>query len=124
MDDQGLRSTAQRRFWVNTTIGFLRVDPARLVLRAKGGNAAIRWTQARAARVRVTVETPEGIVLRTVSAGRFEPGTPVATWNGRLANGKLASSGRYVVRVMATNDLGSVELDGGLVVRRIARPGR
>lgn len=122
-DDQGLPSATQRRFWVNSTLGFLRV-PERLVLRRKGGRATIQWTQARPARVRVTVETPEGILVRTVSAGRFEPGTPEATWNGRLANGKLAAGGRYVVRVAATNELGTVELNEALTVRRVARARR
>ena len=122
-DDQGLPSATQRRFWVNSTLGFLQV-PDRVLLRRKGGRATIQWTQARAARVRVTVETPEGILVRTVSAGRFEPGTPQATWNGRLANGKLAAGGRYVVRVAATNELGTVELDEALTVRRVARARR
>jgi hypothetical protein len=122
-DDQGLPSATQRRFWVNSTLGFLRV-PERLVLRRKGGRATIQWTQARPARVRVTVETPARILVRTVSAGRFEPGTSEATWNGRLANGKLAAGGRYVVRVAATNELGTVELNEALTVRRVARARR
>jgi hypothetical protein len=123
-DDQGLPSSATRRFWVNSTLGYLRVEPARLLLPPKGARAAIRWTQAQAARVRVTVATPEGILIRTVATRRLEPGAQAATWNGRLANGKLAPGGRYVVRVAATNELGAVELEGRLTVRRVARPRR
>jgi hypothetical protein len=123
-DDQGLPSSSTRRFWVNSTLGFLRVQPNRVLLPPAGGNVTFVWTQARAARVRVTVETPEGILIRTVSAGRFEAGTPSATWNGRLASGKLVPGGRYVVRVTATNDVGTVELEGRLTVRRIAKPKR
>jgi hypothetical protein len=121
-DDQGLPSSATRRFWVNSTLGFLRIAPGRLVLPPAGASATIGWTQTRSARVRVTVETPEGIVIRSVAARRFEPGTPAVTWTGRLANGKLAPGGRYVVRVTATNEVGTVDLAGLLTVRRTARP--
>jgi hypothetical protein len=124
VDDQGLESSAQQRFWVNSTLGFLRLQPARAVLRRGGGRVAIRWTLARSATVRVTVETPEGVVVRTVTAGRFEPGVATARWNGRLSNGKLAPGGAYVVRVSATNRLGTVELDARLTVRRAASPKR
>ena len=123
-DDQGLPSTATRRFWVNSTLGFLRVEPSRLVLPPVGASATAGWTQARAARVRVTVETPEGILVRTVVATRMEAGAPTVAWNGRLANGKLAPGGRYVVRVTATNELGTVDLEAPLTVRRTAKPKR
>jgi phosphodiester glycosidase/flagellar hook capping protein FlgD len=123
-DDQGLPSSATRRFWVNSTLGFLRITPTRLVLPPAGGSATIGWTQSRAARVRVTVETPEGVLIRTVAARRFEPGTPAVAWNGRLPSGKLAAGGRYVVRVRATNEVGTVDLSGPLAVRRTAKPKR
>ena len=123
-DDQGLPSSATRRFWVNSTLGFLRVDPARLLLPPQGASATIGWTQARGARVRVTVETPEGILIRTVAVRRFEPGGASVVWNGRLSSGKLAPGGRYVVRVTATNEVGTVDLTGSLTVRRTARPKR
>jgi hypothetical protein len=121
IDDQGLSSSAVRRFWVNSTLGFLRVSPGRLVLPPRGASATIGWTQARGARVRVTVETPEGVLIRTVSAGRVEAGTPTLTWDGRLASGKLAPGARYLVRVTATNELGRVDLEAPLTVRRTKR---
>jgi hypothetical protein len=123
-DDQGLPSSATRRFWVNSTLGFLRIAPARLVLPPRGASATIGWTQSRPARVRITVETPAGIVVRTVAARRFEPGTPAVAWNGRLPSGKLAPGGRYVVRVTATNEVGTVDLSAPLTVRRTAKPKR
>ena len=63
-------------------------------------------------------------MLRTVAARRFEPGTQGVAWNGRLASGKLAAGGRYVVRVTATNEIGTVDLSGPLTVRRTAKPKR
>ena len=120
-DDQGLSSTATRRFAVNSTLGFLTIEPARLVLPKSGGRtAAVRWTQARAARVKITVETSEGILVRTVANQRFEAGGQVATWDGRANWGKLVFGGRYVVRITATNELGAVSLETQLTVRRAA----
>jgi len=71
--------------------------------------------------VRVAVETAEGILVRTVASRRIEPGDQVVAWNGRRGSGKLAAGGRYVVRVSATNELGTVELERPLIVRRVAR---
>ena len=121
IDDQGLSSSATRRFAVNSTLGFLRVEPSRLFLPPGGRSAAIGWTQARAARVKVTLETSEGILLRTVVSQRYEPGAQAVAWNGRMANGKLVPGGRYVVRVTATNELGTVSLEQQMTVRRIAK---
>ena len=119
-DDQGLSSSATRRFAVNSTLGFLRVEPSRLFLPPSGRNAAIQWTQTRAARVKVTVETNEGILVRTVANQRLQAGGQLIPWNGRASTGKLVSGGRYVVRVTATNELGAVSLSQQLNVRRTA----
>ena len=118
-DDQGLSSTATRRFAVNSTLGSLRVSPARVVVRNTGGRVDIRWSQARAARVRVTVETPEGIVVRSVSNVAAQPGDQAVAWDGRAANRKLVAGGRYIVRLAATNELGSVSLTQPLTVSRV-----
>jgi Phosphodiester glycosidase/FlgD Ig-like domain len=120
-DDQGLSSSATRRFAVNSTLGFLKIAPTRLVLPKNGGRTAtIRWTQARAARVKVTLETSEGILVRTVASQSFEPGAQAVTWDGRANWGKLVFGGRYIVRVSATNELGVVSLEQQLTVRRAA----
>lgn len=117
-DDQGLTSTATRRFFLNSTLGFLRA-PARIVVRQTGGRADIRWTQARAARVKVTIETPEGVLVRTVSNVALPPGEQTVTWDGRGGNRKPVGGGRYVARVAATNELGAVSLTQPLTVRRV-----
>jgi hypothetical protein len=120
-DDQGLASTAVRRFSVNTTLASLRVAPARVTVRNAGGRADVRWLQARAARVKVTVETPEGIVVRTTTNAALQAGEQAVTWDGRGSNRKPVGGGRYVVRVSATNELGTVSLTQAITVRRIKR---
>lgn len=121
LDDQGLTSTTTRRFAVNSTLGSLRVAPARVVVRPTGGRLDVRWAQARAARVKVTIETPEGVVVRTVANTLLQAGEHVATWDGRGGNRKPVAGGRYVARVTATNELGAVSLTQPLTVRRVAR---
>jgi flagellar hook assembly protein FlgD len=120
LDDQGLSSTTTRRFAVNSTLGTLRVAPARVFVRKSGGRADIRWAQARAARVRVTIETLEGVVVRTVANTTLSPGEQVVTWDGRRGNRKPVGGGRYVARVTATNELGVVSLTQALRVTRAA----
>ena len=121
-DDQGLASTSVRRFSVNSTLASLRVVPGRVVVRNTGGRADVRWTQARAARVKVTVESPEGVLVRAVTNNvGLQAGDQAVTWDGRAGNGKPVGGGRYVVRVTATNELGTVSLMQAIAVRRVAR---
>ncbi|MGH3135280.1 MAG: phosphodiester glycosidase family protein [Gaiellaceae bacterium] len=119
-DDQGLTSSATRRFAVNSTLGFLKTEPRRLFLPPSGRSVAIQWAQTRAARVKVSIETSEGILVRTVTNQRLEPGGQSIPWNGRASTGKLVSGGSYVVRVTATNEVGTVSLVQQLIVRRTA----
>jgi Phosphodiester glycosidase/FlgD Ig-like domain len=119
-DDQGLASSATRKFAVNSTLGFLRIDPKKLELPPGGRSLAIRWTQARAAQVKVTLETVDGTPLRALASGHYDVGQQAIAWDGRLRSGKLATGGRYLVSVTASNELGTVVLDAPLMVRRIA----
>ena len=119
-DDQGLASTATRKFAVNSTLGFLQVAPKTLALPPGGRSLAVKWTQARAAQVKVVLETVDGTPLRTLASTRYEAGPQTISWNGRLRSGKLATGGRYLIGVTATNELGSVVLAAPLTVRRIA----
>jgi hypothetical protein len=123
-DDLGQASTAVRRFWVNSTLGFLKVQPRTLVVSRAGRSATIAWTQARAGHVTVVVETKSGVPVRTIAKRRFEPGTGSVSWNGRLPSGRPAFRGVYRVRVVARNEVGTVSLEQPLRVRRAAAPRR
>jgi hypothetical protein len=120
-DDQGLASATSRRFWVNTTLGSLRVSPARVLVRPTGGRMEIRWAQARPARTKVTIETPDGVVVRTVANIAMQPGEQSLSWDGKASNRKPVGAGRYLARVSATNELGVVALTQPLTVRRVKR---
>jgi hypothetical protein len=94
-DDLGRRSTADRQFALNSTLGFLTA-------RATGRRVVAGFKLARAARVVVRIETPGGGLVRALPARNLLAGEGSASWTGR--------PGPYVVRVTATNDVGAVEL--------------
>jgi hypothetical protein len=120
VDETGQHSVAERAFWLNTTLGRLRTAS---VFRVRKRRTAlpIRFRLAYPARVRVTIETAAGARVRTVTTRTMLPGTKTVRWNGRYGNTALAYRGLYVVRVLASNRYGPVELTRRFVVRRARR---
>ena len=98
LDEQGQSSTVERRFTLNTTLGFLR-----------GSRAGASFRLARPAHVKVTLETRRGAVVRTLLSRQLGAGPGSARWTGRRL-----PRGRYVVRVVATNQLGRAELSANV----------
>jgi len=94
LDEQGQSSTVERRFTLNTTLGFLR-----------GSRAGATFRLARPAHVKVTLETRKGAVVKTLLSRQLGAGAAAARWMGRRL-----PRGRYVIRVVATNQLGRAEL--------------
>ena len=118
LDDRAETSTTDRIFWVNVTLGALEVQRT-VWVRRNGSNPRARFRLAHPARVRVTVERPSGAVVRTVLNRNVGEGTWSAGWNGRDNSGFIAQSGRYVIRVRATNTFGSVDLTRPFALRRL-----
>jgi hypothetical protein len=99
-DDLGRASTADRTFTVDDTLGFVRI----------GRNARrISFTLTRPARIRVTIETSYGDILRTIAAGPRAPGRVSVRWNGKDGRHKRLARGIYVVRVAASSAIGLSE---------------
>jgi hypothetical protein len=96
-DDLGRASTDDRVFRLDKTLGFLRISP---------GARRTEFTLTREARIRVTIETPGGAVLRTVANGVRPAGPVTVLWNGRNARNKPFKRGTYSVRVSATSEIG------------------
>ena len=94
LDEDGQSSSVERRFTLNTTLGFLRAS-----------RAGASFRLARPARVTVTMETRKGAVVGTLLSRQLAAGPAVARWTGRPL-----PRGRYVLRVAATNQLGRSEL--------------
>jgi hypothetical protein len=116
-DDQGQTSSAERLFSVNNTLGALAVQP--LVWVGRGGsNLRATFRVAHAAVVRATVERPSGAVVRTILRRSFAEGPATIGWDGRDTSRTVAYRGRYVLRLTATNELGTVALTRPFSVRR------
>jgi hypothetical protein len=121
-DDTGQASEMAQTFTVNTTVGYLATTPRKLFLPPAGRDLGITWKQTRAARVIVTVETRSGEILRTLALRTYPAGNPTLVWNGLDRTRKAVKGGWYVVRVVAKNGLGTIELTRDVRVQRIVGP--
>ncbi len=119
-DDLGHASTVTRTFWLNDTLGFLRV-PARVTVRNRGGKAPVIATfqVTHPTQAIARVETPTGAVLRTLVQQVTTPGPLSVRWDGRTGDGVLVYSGTYVVHITTVNAYGTANLSKPLVVHRI-----
>ena len=120
VDDQQQQSSVTRSFYLNNTLGYLRVRPARVVVRRRGGTLRVRFRLAHSALVTVTIETASGARVRTIQRRR-RAGQMSIRWNGRYGNGVRAFSGPYVARVRTSNTFGRAELAHRFSVRRARR---
>jgi len=117
VDDQGEQSKAERVFYLNNTLGYLRVTPSRVVVRRRGGSLRVGFRLAHPALVTLTIRTASGARVRTIRR-RLRTGKTSIRWNGRYGNGVRAFSGAYVAQVRTSNALGPAELERDFVVRR------
>jgi flagellar hook assembly protein FlgD len=117
-DDRGLTTSASRSFLLNRTLGGLSLRPSLVRVRKKaGGTLTASFTLARAARVTTRVETRAGAVVAVASRKSLKPGPQTVTWNGRIGK-RPVRGGTYVLRVIATNSVGSMDLTRPFRVRR------
>ena len=121
VDDLGQQSKVERLFYLNNTLGYLKVRPTRVVVRRRGGgNLRVGFRLAHAALVTLTIETASGAPVRTIRLRRRAGQTSIR-WNGRYRNGARAFSGTYVARVQTSNAFGPSELERRFLVRRTRR---
>lgn len=111
-DDLGRVSTIDRAFRYDTTLKAL-VAP-----QLARSRATFRVTLSRAATVRLTIETRNGVVMRTLAPVSLEAGAQAVTWDGRLPQGTRAYTNTYVARVSATGSVGTSELAVQFAFRR------
>jgi len=118
-DDFGRKSSVERSFWLNDTLGFMRVAPTAVKLRPRARNTVVaRFKVAYRARVTPSIWTTSGVLVRRLPPKSLGPGARSIAWNGRFANGRLVYRGRYVFRVFAQNAYGPVDLARPFSVRR------
>jgi hypothetical protein len=121
LDDQGLATSASREFALNRTLGALAVRPSLVKVRQKrGGKLTASFRLERPALVILRVETRAGAVVTVGARKRLPAGEQALSWNGRVGK-RPAATGRYVLRVIARNELGSVDLATQFRVKRIVK---
>jgi len=118
-DQDGATSSVERAFWLNDTLGFMRVAPRAVKLRKKTRKAVVaRFRLAYSARVTPSIWTTYGVLIRKLPARTQAPRNRAIVWNGRFSNGRLVYRGTYVFKVFAQNAYGPVDLNQRFVVRR------
>jgi Phosphodiester glycosidase/FlgD Ig-like domain len=107
----GRVSTMTRSFKVNRTLGHLRLSRELLwVFPRRNARVFISVVLARQARVGVVVLTRSGEARRILFQGDRGRGKHVWSWDGRRPAGVFVPNGTYVIRVRATNSLGTLTL--------------
>jgi len=110
VDDRGQASHVERAFYLNNTLGYLRVNPSRVVVRKRGGALRVAFRLAHPATVTLTIRTVSGAKVQTVRR-KLRAGTTSIRWNGRYGSGIRAFSGPYVASVRAVNAFGPTSLE-------------
>jgi hypothetical protein len=111
-DENGRTSSVERGFWLNDTLGFMRVAPKAVKLRKRSRKAAVvaRFKLAYAARVTPSIWTSSGVLVRRLPPRQLDAGTRAIAWNGRFSSGRLVYRGTYVFKVSTRNSYGPADL--------------
>ena len=120
LDDQGQQSKVERRFYLNRTLGYLRVRPTRVIVHRRGGKLRIGFRLAHPAVVSVTIRNARGSRVKTIRRS-LGAGRRTIRWNGVYGNGVRAYTGAYAATVKATNSFGATELERRFLVKRARR---
>jgi Phosphodiester glycosidase/FlgD Ig-like domain len=117
VDDLGRQSSADEPFWVNNTLGSLRVPRA---VRVRAGRRLTLGTfkLTRSATVTTRVESTNGVVVRKLGSAKIGAGTASVRWDGRDRRGNLVYGGRYLLRVSAQNQFGPTDLTQAFLAHR------
>jgi hypothetical protein len=103
-DDLGRVSTIDRPFRYDTTLRGVTAP------KTATAQATIRFTLSRSASVRLRIETPNGVVVRTLPAVPLQTGARSVVWDGTLPQGTKAYGGTYVAHVFATSSVGTSDI--------------
>jgi hypothetical protein len=107
-----------RVFTTNSTLGWLTLSKSILRPTRKGGSLGISFRLSRPAYVNATVRTSAGRIVKRLVSRSTEAGGQSLRWNVRSDGGRIVRDGRYLVRVRASNAIGTVALAKPVTVRR------
>jgi flagellar hook assembly protein FlgD len=120
-DLAGNSATLKRAVVVDRTLGFPRVSPRTFSPNGDGAHdsAAVAFKLTRRADIALDV-IRGGSVLRTIAAGALSAGAQSLVWDGRVAGGAYADSGRYSLRITANGSVGETYVSEAVTVDRSA----
>jgi len=117
-DAKGRTSAMSRVFTTNATLGWLTLSRDVVRPTRKGGSLGISFRLSRPADVDATVRKPSGGAVRHLASKQLGAGRHGFHWNVRNDGGHVVPDGRYLVRVKASNAIGTVALAKPVTVRR------
>ena len=112
-DDLGRQSTADQPFSYNLTLSGLKVptiDPL-------SAGVPVGFTLAQSAKVTLQIEKLGGAIVRTLPSQTLSAGAQTLTWDATLDGQTKAYTGTYVMRVTATNAVGTMSLTAPFTLR-------
>jgi hypothetical protein len=119
-DDLGRASSIERDFSLDDTLGFAKLVGPTLTVPRTTPRVIATMTLAQPASVTMRIETPAGVVVRSLGTKDLQPGPLDIAWDGVADSGAVVYSGRFVARASASNSLGTVDLTVPFTVRRVA----
>jgi hypothetical protein len=103
-DDLGRVSVADRAFRYDATLRGV------IVPKLASGSLTVRFTATRDARVRLRIETRNGVVMQELPSVNVGAGAQQLVWDGALPQGTRAYSGSYVAHLTSTSAVGTSDL--------------
>jgi len=111
-DDLGRTSIADQTFRYDLTL-------SRLVVPASSRPPVkATFTLSRPATATLRVETNLGTVVETSRPAPLDAGVQSITWDGTTTTGAAAPPGSYVMRVLVTSSVGTMDLSAAVALRR------
>ena len=118
-DLAGNSAQVRRAVIVDRTLGFPGVTPQTCSPNGDGVRDTVAVAFKLTRRAEVTVALVGGAdVLRTIKAGELAAGAQSLTWDGKLAGGAFAESGKYDLRVTAHSSVGVTSVAARVTVDR------
>jgi hypothetical protein len=120
-DLAGNSAKFRRAVVVDRTLGFPKVSPQTCSPNGDGARDTVAAAFKLTRRADVIVALVHGVdVLRTIKAGELAAGPQSVTWDGRVAGGASADSGKYWLRVTAHGSIGVTSVSETVTVDRFA----
>jgi len=121
LDLAGNSAKVRRSVVVDRTLGFPGVSPQTCSPNGDGARdtVAVAFKLTRRADITLALVFGED-VLRTIKAGELAAGPQSVTWDGKVAGGAFAVSGKYELRVTALGSIGATSVSEPVTVDRFA----